>query len=325
MGAYVYIHCIYPLQSNQPQIQIIGIIIVERDNENHIKDQNDDDSYNTDGIYDDKELWGYKDSDKANCYSDDDNDDHTQCTHCDECDNDPSIIRNDYDCKCYISDDSYSTDDSQESYTTDDSQESYTSSNDSLSDNDSGYKLCDTDSGYKSSDDDESKSCDADSGYKSSDNDDDNYNDESDVSVDSITSAIVAVTTTTAYKFNKYYMGYISPDKSLEEGLYVSSDKSSEEGVYISSDKSSEEGKKMKKNYLNATIVDINLTTAGIQECGVNLRVQSPMKYHVVLNHMTIMAVARTIYNYVIVMIVAVIVMQRIDTMNINVYTQWKI
>ena len=64
-----YPHCDNPdpLQSNKPQIQIIGIIIDIRDKENNIEDRNDDDSYDKDGIYDDGELWGYKDS------NDDDN------------------------------------------------------------------------------------------------------------------------------------------------------------------------------------------------------------------------------------------------------------
>ena len=75
------------------------------------------------------------------------------------------------------------------------------------------------DSEYESSHDDGYESCDADNGYKSSDNDDDNYNDESDVNVDSITSAIVAVTITTAYKFNQ--VAYVSSDESSKEKEYT--------------------------------------------------------------------------------------------------------
>ena len=210
-----------PLQSNQPQIQIIGIVIDERDNENDIEDRNDNDSYNTDGIYN-EELWGYKDSDKANCYSDDDNNDHTLCTHCEEYQCDPNVIYSEYDCKCYISDDSYSTDDSQESYaTSDDNSEQYYSLSDGEEDNkqrvyesssdDDEIDEYDTDvydtpsnddSGYESSGSDDNDYDDDHSGYESYDNNNNNNDDdddESNVIDNDVTPVIVAVTTTTIY------------------------------------------------------------------------------------------------------------------------------
>ena len=180
-------------------------------------------------------------------------------------------------------------DDGTDEYDTESKIDKYdTSSDDFPFDNDSGYESCNTDSGYESSN-----------------NDDDNYDDESDVDVDSITSAIVAVTTTKAYNFD--HMGNVSPDES------------SKVEVYVSSDESLEEDREELSEYNNSGYKSDSNGNSGVWSKSARTVL---MKYRVVLNYMTvmesIMAVVGTIHNYVIAMIVAVIVVQKIYTMKID-------
>ena len=181
------------------------------------------------------------------------------------------------------SNDSKSSDDSQESHCSfgykncrgicayKNCRDQYCDYNDELSDDDN-----ETAESYESSDDD--------SVYKSSDSNDSDDDDENSVIGNDITTAIVVVTTATVF--------------NADQAAYISSDESSEKIMNMNLLMTNPKRKKIN------TILPMNLTITGIQECGVVLQalflikshvvpiveqILFPMKYHLVLNQMTVM------------------------------------